>query len=217
MYLPKHFEETRPERLHSFIGAHPLGLLITTDGTGLVANPIPFMLLPQRGEQGCLIAHVARANPVWQEAQNQAQSAAEALVVFQGPQGYVSPGWYPSKKEHGKVVPTWNYSSVQVRGPLRVHDTVEAVRGVVQALTSHHEAAQRQPWAMADAPADYIEQMLRAIVMVEVPIRRLVGKFKLSQNRSTPDRQGVEAGLRDRDQTDLASLAEHMQATRDSP
>jgi transcriptional regulator len=223
MYLPKHFEETRPERLQGFIGAHPLGLLITTNSTGLVANPIPFMLLPQRGERGCLIAHVARANPVWREAQAQAGDTVkppqptEALVVFQGPQGYVSPGWYPSKKEQGKVVPTWNYSSVQVRGPLLVHDTVDAVRGVVHALTSHHEAAQRQPWAMADAPADYIEQMLRAIVMVEVPIRVVVGKFKLSQNRSSADRQGVEAGLVDRDEATLAALASHMQTTRETP
>jgi transcriptional regulator len=210
MYLPKHFEETRPERLHGFMRAYPLGLLITLDDQGLVANPIPFMLLPNQGAQGTLIGHVARANPVWQNT----PGAMAALVVFQGPQGYVSPGWYASKPEHGKVVPTWNYSTVQARGPLVVHDTVDAVRAVVHTLTTHHEAAQAQPWAMKDAPADYIEHMLRAIVMIEVPITALVGKFKLSQNRSTPDRHGVEAGLNERGE---AALSSTMQSQRVAP
>jgi transcriptional regulator len=210
MYLPKHFEETRPERLHGFMSAYPLGLLITQGTGGVVANPIPFMLLPQQGAQGTLIGHVARANPVWK----QAAGAHDALVVFQGPQGYVSPGWYASKPEHGKVVPTWNYSTVQARGPLVVHDTVEAVRAVVHTLTTHHEAAQAQPWAMQDAPADYIDQMLRAIVMIEVPVSHLVGKFKLSQNRSTPDREGVEAGLEERG---VAGLSSTMQTWRLAP
>ena len=210
MYLPKHFEETRPERLHGFMAAYPLGLLITHSDACIVANPIPFMLLPAKGDKGSLIGHVARANPVWR----QAQAGAEALVAFQGPQGYVSPGWYASKAEHGKVVPTWNYSTVQARGPLVVHDSVEAVRAVVHTLTTHHEASQRQPWAMADAPADYIEQMLRAIVMIEVPITALVGKFKLSQNRGTADRLGVERGLAERDETDLQAT---MQAWREAP
>jgi transcriptional regulator len=214
MYLPKHFEETRPERLHSFITAHPLGLLVTVNGAGLVANPIPFMLLPcvdpDLGATHRLIGHVARANPVWREA----KADVQALVAFQGPQGYVSPGWYASKKEHGKVVPTWNYSSVQARGPLRVHDSLEGVRAVVHALTTHHESTLSQPWAMKDAPADYITQMLGAIVMIEVPIRQLVGKFKLSQNRSTADRLGVETGLQAREET---ALATSMQAARECP
>ena len=208
MYLPKQFEETRPERLHGFMAAYPLGLLITHDEHGVVANPIPFLLQSERGNNGTLIGHVARANPVWK----QTLGAADALVVFQGPQGYVSPGWYASKAEHGKVVPTWNYSTVQARGPLVVHDTVEAVRAVVHTLTTHHEAAQRQPWAMTDAPADYIEQMLRAIVMIEVPISHLVGKFKLSQNRSSADRQGVEAGLADRDEEVLSAAMQRQRA-----
>ena len=201
MYLPKHFEETRPERLHGFIAAHPLGLLITQDSRGLVANPIPFLLQAQRGAKGTLIGHVARANPVWRET----VAATQALVVFQGAQGYISPGWYASKKEHGKVVPTWNYSTVQARGPLQVHDTPDAVRAVVHALTTHHEAGQRAPWAMADAPADYIETMIAAIVMIEVPIVELVGKFKLGQNRGTADRVGAEDGLIDRGNTALAA------------
>ena len=214
MYLPKHFEETRPERLHAFIGAHPLGLLVTQGSQGVVANPIPFLLQAQRGAKGTLIGHVARANPVWRDLVATTAGAAQALVVFQGAQGYVSPGWYPAKQEHGKVVPTWNYSTVQARGPLQVHDTPDAVRAVVHALTSHFEAGQRAPWAMADAPADYIETMLRAIVMIEVPIEELVGKFKLSQNRSSADRLGTEAGLADRGETGLAAA---MQALREAP
>ena len=205
MYLPKHFEETRPERLHGFIAAHPLGLLITHDSRGVVANPIPFLLQPARGAQGTLIGHVARANPVWRDAVANTVGASQALIVFQGAQGYISPGWYASKKEHGKVVPTWNYSTVQARGPLQVHDTPDAVRAVVHALTTHHEAGQRAPWAMADAPADYIETMIAAIVMIELPIVELVGKFKLGQNRGTADRVGTEDGLIDRGNTALAA------------
>jgi len=210
VYLPKHFEETRPERLHAFIAAHPLGLLITHDSRGVVANPIPFLLQPARGANGTLIGHVARANPVWRET----LAATQALVVFQGAQGYISPGWYASKQEHGKVVPTWNYSTVQARGPLQVHDTPEAMRAVVHALTSQHEAGQRAPWAMADAPAGYIETMLGAIVMIEVPIQELVGKFKLGQNRGTADRLGTEAGLAERGE---AALGAAMQALREAP
>ena len=210
MYLPKHFEETRPERLHGFIAAHPLGLLITHDSRGVVANPIPFLLQPARGAKGTLIGHVARANPVWREI----PGTSQALVVFQGAQGYISPGWYASKQEHGKVVPTWNYSTVQVRGPLRVHDTPDAVRAVVHGLTMHHEADQRAPWAMADAPADYIDTMIGAIVMIEVPIVEIIGKFKLSQNRATADRVGVEAGLHERGNT---ALAADMLALRNEP
>ncbi len=226
MYLPKHFEETRPERLHGFISAHPLGLLITHGIQGLVANPIPFLLQAQRGAKGTLIGHVARANPVWRDLAASTSAAAsaagaagalgptQALVVFQGAQGYISPGWYPAKQEHGKVVPTWNYSTVQARGPLQVHDSPDAVRAVVHALTSHFEAGQRAPWAMVDAPADYIETMLRAIVMIEVPIVELVGKFKLSQNRSTADRLGTEAGLQERGES---ALAADMQSLREAP
>ena len=210
MYLPKHFEETRPERLHGFIAAQPLGLLITHDSRGVVANPIPFLLQAQRGAKGTLIGHVARANPVWRET----VAATQALVVFQGAQGYISPGWYASKHEHGKVVPTWNYSTVQVRGPLHVYDTPEAMRAVVHALTTHHEAGQRAPWAIADAPTDYIETMLGAIVMIEVPIVELVGKFKLGQNRNTADRLSTEAGLAERGETGLAAA---MQALREAP
>ncbi len=209
MYLPSHFEESRPEVLHALLLAHPLGLLITTDVQGApVVNPIPFMLAPERGPLGTLVGHVARANPVWQGRAD----AAEALVVFQGPDGYISPNGYASKAEHGKVVPTWNYAVVQARGPLVVLDDAAAVQALVTQLTRRHEAAQRQPWAVADAPGDYIAGMLRAIVCIEIPLSALVGKYKLSQNRSAADRAGLVAALQADEAPAAHTLAQWMQA-----
>jgi transcriptional regulator len=192
MYLPSHFEETRPEVLDALLQAHPLGLLVTTDAQGApVANPIPFMRMPDRGPLGTLVGHVARANPVWQ----QRAGAPEALVVFQGPDGYISPNGYASKAEHGKVVPTWNYAVVQARGPLVVLDDAAATHALVSQLTRRHEATQQRPWAVSDAPDDYIAAMLRAIVCIEIPLTALVGKYKLSQNRSGADRAGLVTAL----------------------
>jgi transcriptional regulator len=195
MYLPRHFEEAQPEALQALMQAHPLGLLVTPGPQGVpVADALPFLYEPPgaAAPQGRLLAHVARANPLWQAAQGR-----EVLVVFQGVQGYVSPGWYPGKAEHGKVVPTWNYTMVQARGTLRALDDAEAVRAVVERLTARHEAPLPQPWAVADAPADYLAAMLRAIVAIEIPVQALSGKFKLSQNRSAAERQGVIDGRRD--------------------
>ena len=193
MYLPAHFEETRPAVLHELLRQHPLGLLITQDEQGApVANSIPFMLDADRGEFGTLVGHVARANPVWQLATGPGHPAA--LVVFQGANGYVSPNGYPSKAEHGKVVPTWNYAMVQAR------------------LTQRHEASQPRPWAVSDAPDDYIAGMLRAIVCIEIPLVSLVGKYKLSQNRSAADQAGVVAVLQAGGVDTDAALARAMQA-----
>jgi transcriptional regulator len=190
MYLPTHFEETRAPVLHALLRQHPLGLLITVDADGVpVANPIPFLLDAQRGEHGTLVGHVARANPVWRAA------GQGALVVFQGPQGYISPNGYPGKAEHGKVVPTWNYATVQARGTLHALDDAAAAHALVSRLTDTHEARQTRPWAVADAPDDYIASMLKAIVCIEIPLTALVGKYKLSQNRSAADRAGLEAAL----------------------
>jgi len=205
MYLPSHFEESRAEVLHALIRSQPLGLLVTQSDAGLQANTVPFLLDPDpAGGPGILRAHVARANPLWRET----RADAEALVVFQGPQAYVSPGWYPSKAEHGKVVPTWNYVMVQARGTLRAIDDAGWVRAFVTRLTAHHEAAQARPWAVTDAPADFIETMTRAIVGIEITLSALTGKWKVSQNRSAADRAGVASGLRAAGHIDAAATVE---------
>lgn len=192
MYLPTHFEESRVETLHALIRSHPLGTLITQDRSGaLQADPIPFILDAGPGGHGTLCGHVARANPVWRESRGD----VEALVVFHGAQSYVSPGWYPGKALHGKVVPTWNYIVVQARGRLQAIDDREWLRAFVTRLTERHEARQPEPWQVSDAPADYLEAMLGAIVGIEIEITSLVGKWKVSQNRSVADRTGVAAGL----------------------
>ncbi len=195
MYLPAYFEEKRPEVLNELLRTHPLGLLITADATGaLSANSVPFMLeADPAGGPGILRAHVARANPLWREARGD----AESLVVFQGPQAYVSPGFYPSKAEHGKVVPTWNYVMAQGRGRLRAVEEAPWLHALVTRLTDRHEAARAQPWAVSDAPDDYIATMLRAIVGIEIVLTSWVGKWKVSQNRSAADRDGVARGLAD--------------------
>jgi transcriptional regulator len=192
MYLPAHFEERRIDVLHAMQRAHPLGLLVTLSDAGLQANPLPFLLDLDAGPFGTLRGHVARANPLWRET----RSDVDALVVFQGPQAYVSPSFYPSKADHGKVVPTWNYITVQARGTLRAIDDSAWVRELVTRLTQQHEAPRSAPWAVSDAPADYIDSMVRAIVGIEIPLTGLVGKWKVSQNRGVADRRGVAQGLR---------------------
>ncbi len=195
MYLPAHFEEQRPEVLQGLVRAHPLGLLVTQGADGaLRADSVPFVLdADPAGGAGILRCHVARANPVWREA----RADVESMVVFQGPQAYISPSFYPSKAEHGKVVPTWNYVMVQARGRLRAIDDAAWVRDFVTRLTERHESARAAPWAVSDAPADYIDTMVRAIVGIEIPLSTIVGKWKVSQNRSTADRAGVARGLQD--------------------
>lgn len=211
MYLPSHFEETRSEALHALVRDHPLGTLITQDRRGaLQADAIPFVLDASAGGPGVLSGHVARANPLWRETRDD----VDALVVFHGAQGYVSPGWYPSKAVHGKAVPTWNYIVVQARGRLRAIDDREWLRAFVTRLTERHEARQAKPWHVSDAPADYLEKMLGAIVGIEIALTSLVGKWKTSQNRDAADRAGVVAGLnalalRDADESARA-LAEAM-------
>ncbi|MGD9833351.1 MAG: FMN-binding negative transcriptional regulator [Piscinibacter sp.] len=186
MYLPTHFEESRTEVMHTLLRAHPLGLLVTLSGGELQANSIPFMLDAQRGPHGTLVAHVARANPLWREA-----ALTPVLAVFQGPQAYISPSGYAAKAEHGKVVPTWNYVMVQARGRLRAIEDARELHALVSRLTNTHEAGRAAPWAVSDAPDDYIEKMLGAIVGIEIPIESLTGKWKVSQNRSAADRDGV--------------------------
>lgn len=191
MYLPKHFEETRVEVLHDFIRTHPFGALVTMTPGGLDANHIPFEIDPAPGPFGTLRGHVARANPVWRDA---ARDAA-ALVMFQGPETYISPAWYPSKAETGKVVPTWNYAVVHAHGVPRFIDDRAWLRAFVEQLTSRHEGRRREPWKITDAPADFIDTQVGAIIGIEMPITRLIGKWKVSQNRPGQDRAGAVEGL----------------------
>ena len=204
MYLPAHFEETRADVLHALLRAHPLGLLVTQGAGGeMQANSVPFVLdADAAGGPGVLRAHVARANPLWREARGDVDS----LVVFQGPQAYVSPSFYPGKAAHGKVVPTWNYVMVQAHGRLRAIDDTAWLHAFVTRLTDRHEAARATPWAVADAPPDYIATMLGAIVGIELVVTTLTGKWKVSQNRSAADRAGVVQGLRDAGVAEAALL-----------
>ena len=211
MYLPPHFDERRPEVLQALVRRHPLGLLVTqsTDGA-LAADPIPWLLDVEADGSHTLRGHVARANPVWQQARRD----TDALVVFQGPQAYVSPSLYPSKAEHGKVVPTWNYIMVQARGTLRAIDDPAWVHAFVARLTTRHEAAQAKPWAITDAPPDYIDTMTRAIVGIELTLTALTGKWKVSQNRPAADRAGVAGGLR---AAGMVSAAESVESSKSLP
>ena len=181
MYNPDHFAISNIETLHRIIRQHPLGALVTVTPEGLDANHIPFEL---DAERGVLIAHVARANPLWQ----QCQAGADVLVIFRANQGYISPNWYPSKHETHRLVPTWNYEVVHVHGRLAVQDQEKFVRGVVARLTRTHEASEPKPWKMGDSAPEYIDGMLKAIVGIEITIARIEGKAKLSQNREDRDR-----------------------------
>lgn len=191
MYLPKHFEQHDRGRVIALMRERPLATLIVATPAGPTADLIPLEFHPDEGEHGTLRGHVARANPLWR------QVGAQALAVFTGPDAYVSPGWYPSKSEHGKVVPTWNYTMVQARGVLRAVDDAPWLRALVGRLTEHHEAQQVQPWSVSDAPDDYVQQMLKAIVGIEIVLTSLIGKWKVSQNRSAADREGVATGMPD--------------------
>jgi len=204
MYLPKHFEETRVQVLHELIGAHPLGALVAMTSAGLDANHIPFEVDPEPAPFGTLRGHIARANGLWRDFSRD----VEALVIFQGPGTYVSPAWYPTKQETAKVVPTWNYAVVHAYGVLRFIDDRDWLRAFVTKLTARHEAPRPDPWKVTDAPADYIEQMLGAIIGLEIPITRLVGKWKVSQNRPAQDRDGVVEGLLREGGRSAAAMAE---------
>lgn len=192
MYLPGHFEESRVDVLHGLIHEHPLGALVTVTAKGIEANHIPFEVDPEPAPFGTLRGHVARANPVWREFSRE----VEALVIFQGASIYISPAWYPTKQQTAKVVPTWNYAVVHAYGTPRFIDDRAWLRDFVTKLTDRHETPRREPWKVTDAPADYVDQMLGAIVGLEIPLSRLVGKWKMSQNRPAQDRDGVVEGLR---------------------
>ncbi|WP_429059337.1 FMN-binding negative transcriptional regulator [Aeromonas veronii] len=200
MYLPPHFTTDDPEDLHQLMQAHPLGALITHGSLGLDANHLPFELDTESGKHGVLRAHVARNNPLWQEARD----GDEVLVIFKAADAYISPNWYPSKKAHHQQVPTWNYSVVHAHGRIQIHDDARFVRRLLANLTRHHEAGEPTPWKMADAPREYMETMVQAVVGIEIEIERLVGKFKLGQNKDEADRQGAAHALQARGQVEVA-------------
>jgi transcriptional regulator len=191
MYQPPHFREDRIEVQHGLIHTHSLGLLITSGPDGLQANHVPFLIYPGETERGTLRAHVSRANPQWREL----NAVEQCLVVFQGPQEYITPSWYPTKRETGKVVPTWNYVTVHAWGRPRVVDDVVWLRRQIEDLTLLKEGGLPEPWKVDDAPADYVASQIKGIIGIEVPIDRIEGKWKLSQNRPAADRAGVVAGL----------------------
>lgn len=191
MHCPALFKEERLDVLHGLMAAHPLATLITAGTGGLMANLVPFSL-HDGGDNGILRAHLARGNKQLDEL----REGAEALVVFQGPECYVTPSWYPSKAEHGKVVPTWNFSMVQVRGKPQVIDDANWVLAQIEQLTDNLEGIRKNPWKVSDAPEDFIASQLKAIVGFEIPIRSIEGKWKVSQNRQPADRNGVIDGLK---------------------
>jgi transcriptional regulator len=212
MYLPKHFEETRVEELHRVIREYPLGMLVLRGPNGLDANHLPFELELDGDGPGRLLCHVARANPLWQEAQD----GDEALVVFRAADAYISPNWYPSKHEFHRQVPTWNYRAVHVHGSVRIRDDERFVRGVVARLTREHEARAGSPrrWKMTDSPKDYIERMLSAIVGIEVEIARMIGKWKLGQNREERDRLGAAEELAKRGELDVSAAMRNVEVKK---
>ena len=190
MYLPAHFEQRDADALHALMAAHPLATLVTPSPDGPVADLVPLHRHATADGGTELRGHVARANPLWRQSHGQ-----PVMVLFHGPQAYVTPSWYASKPRHGKVVPTWNYTVVQARGTLHAVDDAPWLRDLVGLLTDTHEAPRAQPWAVDDAPDDYVQQMLRAIVGIRIEVTELLGKWKVSQNRDEADRAGVAQGL----------------------
>jgi len=209
MYLPDHFAEHDPAALHGLIAEHPLGTLVTLTADGLTANHLPFLLAADAGEHGTLLTHVARGNHVWQDS----SADHEALVIFQGPSAYISPNWYPTKAETHRQVPTYNYAVVHAHGRLVIHDDEKWLRGFLGRLTRRMEASQPKPWKMGDAPQDYLRQMLGGIVGIEIPIDRIVGKWKVSQNRLPTDRAGAVAGLRTTGEPEAVAMADLIAST----
>ena len=188
MYIPSAFNETRIDVLHAFVAAHPLATLVTNSADGLFASHVPMML---DADGGTLLAHVARGNGHWRLL----DGGAPTLAVFGGPNAYVSPDWYPNKHRTGKDVPTWNFAVVHAHGVATSFDDPDEMLALIVNLTDKHEAGRATPWAVSDAPPDFIRQQLRGIVGIRLAITRLEGKFKLSQNRAAEDRAGAKAGL----------------------
>ena len=201
MYLPGHFAETRVPVLHAAMRRIAFGSLVTSAG-GIAASHVPMLIDAAPEPYGTLEGHIARDNPQWRAG------TGEALAIFLGPDTYVSPSWYPSKAKHGRVVPTWNYVAIHAYGRVAFFDDRTRLEALVTRLTATHEAGRPKPWATSDAPRDYLDQMLGAIIGFTLPIVRLEGKWKMSQNRPPEDRAGVVAALRAAGEEDIADLVE---------
>lgn len=202
MYEPPHFKEERTEVLHEAIRQVRLATLVTLTPTGLEATHLPMLVEAAPAPYGKLIGHVARANPQWKTS----SAEVEGLAIFQGPQAYITPSWYATKRETGKVVPTWNYVAIHAYGRLRFIEDADELLGIVTRLTETHEKGRANPWAVSDAPPDFVRAQLKGIVGVEMTVTKLQGKWKMSQNRNAPDRQGVAEGLAQDGEATVAGL-----------
>jgi transcriptional regulator len=211
MYIPTLHRLNEHDALQALMTAHSLGAWVCTGPDGLVANHLPFLLDRSRGPLGTLVAHVARANPVWRSL----GAGAASVVMFQGPQCYITPGWYPGKAEHGRVVPTWNYVVAHAHGVAQAFDDRSRLLGLLTRLTNAHEAPQPRPWQVGDAPDDFIDGFVRAVVGIEIPIHRLEGKLKASQDEDRADRQGTVRGLRAQASDDARAMADLVQRALD--
>lgn len=211
MYIPPLHRLADNEALISLMQAHPLGAWVCLGEGGLIANHVPFLLDRSRGPHGTLIGHVSRANPVWR----QLGSGVQSVVMFQGPQAYITPSWYPGKAAHGKVVPTWNYSVAHVHGVARAVDDPKWIMAMLQRLTHAQEGARPAPWQVADAPADYVAQLARGIMGIAIPITRIEGKLKASQDEDLADRHGTVRGLRSDALHGSAAMAQLVQQALD--
>jgi len=206
VYNPKFNEENDKSILHGLIKSKPLGMWSTLSGGKIVINHIPFVLHEDRGEWGTLVGHVARSNSIWKEFSKESDS----VVVFQGEQAYITPSWYPSKHKHGKAVPTWNYVVVHAHGiPKKIEDG-EWIFKHLKEMTTIHESEQSLPWKLSDAPAEYIDKLAKAIVGIEIPINKIIGKWKIGQNKSESDQMGVVAGLKSTKEVNAQVLASEL-------
>jgi transcriptional regulator len=208
MYTPKHFEEPRTEIMHELMRARPLATLVTLTSNGLDANHIPLHLINTPAPFGTLRGHVARANPLWRDFAKD----VEVLAIFHGPDSYITPSWYAAKQETGKVVPTWNYAVVHAYGTLRVIDDASWVRAQLEALTDHNETNFSKPWSVSDAPHEYTEKLIEAIVGFEIVITKMTGKWKVSQNQPAQNQAGVIEGLSNSGVRDAEAMADLVAA-----
>jgi transcriptional regulator len=205
MYVPSHFKQEELSAIHELISRAGFASLVTATADGMIATQAPVLCAINEGVYGTLRGHIARANPQWKTTDGE----MEGLAICVGPNGYISPQWYESKREHGRVVPTWNYVAVHAYGKIKFSDDRDLLLDIVTRLTEKHEAGFEQPWKVSDAPAEYIEGMLRAIIAFEMPISRIEASWKLSQNRSEADRAGVIGGLQERGSAVAKEMLKH--------